>query len=64
MDRRRDRVLTESFHQMLSRLKVPPRPIDGVPIPRVLQDDINWPQWLGWSRVRMDVRFLRRRENA
>lgn len=54
-----DARLTRSFHQMLRRLKPPPKLADGVSIPRVLQQMPNWPQWVGWPRVRMDVRFLK-----
>lgn len=51
----RDAALTESFHWMLRRLKVPRKPVDGIP-----WDPLRHPiDWSGWPRVRMDVRFLK-----
>jgi hypothetical protein len=50
-DPARDAALTRSFHAMLSRLKEPARPPDGVRGPLGI---------IGW--VRMDVRFLKERK--
>lgn len=52
---KRDRQLTDAFHRMLSRLKAPRRPVDGVKW-NPLTHPIDWP---GWPRVRMDVRMLK-----
>ena len=51
---RRDAALTERFHRMLSELKPPKKPVDGVKW-NPLTHPIDWP---GWPRVRMDTRFL------
>jgi hypothetical protein len=51
-DPARDAALTESFHAMLSRLKAPERPPDGVRGPLGI---------IGW--VRVDVRLLRKRRS-
>jgi hypothetical protein len=48
----RDARLTESFHRLLSRLREPKRPVDGVK----LAHPIEWP---GWQMVQVDVRFLK-----
>jgi hypothetical protein len=52
-DQARDAALTRSFHAMLSRLKEPARPPDGVRGPLGI---------VGW--VQVDVRFLKRRRGA
>lgn len=59
----RDARLTAAFHWMLRTVQPPPRPVDGVRIPAALlrARPIDWPQWEGWPRVRMDVRLLRAR---
>lgn len=57
-DPARDARLTESFHQLLTRLTPPPRPVDGVRIPRSLRQG-DLPQWAGWPRVQVDVRLLK-----
>lgn len=54
-DPARDARLTESFHRMLSGLRPPRRPVDGMPWDPV-QHPIEWP---GWPRVQIDVRFLK-----
>ena len=54
-DPERDARLTREFHRMLSRLKPPPKLVDGVK-----WDPARHPiEWHGWPRIRMDVRFFR-----
>lgn len=51
----RDAAVTASFHRMLSRLKAPRRPVDGVKWDPA-KHPIDWP---GWPMVRVDVRMLK-----
>lgn len=53
-DPQRDRELTIAFHRMLSKLKAPRRPVDGVK----WNPNAHPIDWAGWPIVQMDVRFL------
>lgn len=52
---KRDAALTRRFHHMLSRLKPPPRPVDGVKW-NPFTHPLDWP---GWPIVRVDIRMLK-----